>query len=501
MRGRELRLLAVLVALGCAAMCAREHLSTTDDAATTKQSTARALREYSPELPASLVEQAEQELARDARRRENRFVAAVQPGSPFAATRLDERDLSERSPRELYEIGAQLFHLRFRRADGFGARDLPALGRVQRGLRGGPDASRCADCHRRGGPAGGGDLVDMAFLDGDGDRPSSALARNPIALQGAGVVEILAREMTADLATQRAALLAQARSTGQPQSVTLTTKTVSFGTLTALPSGHLNTTGIRGIDTDLVVKPFGWKGHAATLRDVVEVELALHHGMQSTHLAQSADPSRVGHFGRPDPDGDGITEEITEGQLGALTLFVALQAIPQQDTPRDPKVLALLGRGKEMFDKMGCAGCHVTSLPLDNTVYELPSRTGGETVRIDLAEHGGEPRLRRTASGDGYRVFLFSDLKRHVMGKHLTESRRYRGVSPATYITRPLWGLARSRPYLHDARAPTLEAAILAHGGEARKASKEYAALSDAQRAPLRIYLSSLTRARRLVAD
>ena len=95
---------------------------------------------------------------------------------------------------------------------------------------------------------------------------------------------------------------------------------------------------------------------------------------------------------------------------------------------------------------------------------------------------------------------LFSDLKRHDVGQALAEPRPDRGALAAQFLTRPLWGLARSRPYLHDARAPTLEDAILLHGGEAQEARDAYAALTEPERAPIRVYLMSLTRARRMVS-
>ncbi|HHH29477.1 MAG TPA: thiol oxidoreductase, partial [Polyangiaceae bacterium] len=63
-----------------------------------------------------------------------------------------------------------------------------------------------------------------------------------------------------------------------------------------------------------------------------------------------------------------------------------------------------------------------------------------------------------------------------------------------------LWGVARSGPWLHDGRAPTLDRAIVEHSGEASAAARAYEALSDAERAPIRIYLTSLTRVARVIA-
>jgi len=42
------------------------------------------------------------------------------------------------------------------------------------------------------------------------------------------------------------------------------------------------------------------------------------------------------------------------------------------------------------------------------------------------------------------------------------------GPLPAEWRTPPLWGVARSAPYLHDGRAPTLEEAIRLHGGQGK---------------------------------
>lgn len=86
------------------------------------------------------------------------------------------------------------------------------------------------------------------------------------------------------------------------------------------------------------------------------------------------------------------------------------------------------------------------------------------------------------------------------MGSRLTETRGERGLAGDVWLTPPLWGLARSRPYLHDASAPTIQEAILAHGGEAAAARDAYVTLPDTERFPLRLFLTSLTRTTRLVA-
>jgi hypothetical protein len=493
------RVVVPLCAALAIGMCVRDRLRRDEPVPV---SPARALGVYPRHRPESLHEQALQAFERDARRREERFLEAAQPGRSFAATRVGQReiDAGRRSAAELFEIGAQLFHHRFRREEGFGDRDTLGLRRVTRGARGGPEAYACVDCHRRGGPAGAGDSSDNVYLDGDGETFGSALERNPIALHGAGVLELLAREMTADLQWQRDELEASARAMGVAKEAPLVSKGVRFGVLKAAADGGLDYRGVQGVDRDLVVKPFGWKGHAASLREMVEDELLQRHGMQSSWLVAEGTAERLGAFGAPDPDGDGVRDEIGEGQVTALTLFLAMQELPQADMPADAETVTLWSRGERRFAEIGCSRCHRPYLTLERTVYELPSRGGGPPVRVDLAVEGAEPRVARSAEGGSYRVYLFSDLKRHVVGPGLREPRPYRGVSGAEMLTAPLWGLSRSRPWLHDGRAPTLDAAILGHDGEATDARDAYGALRDEERAPLRVYVNSLTRARRLAS-
>ena len=466
-----------------------------------QKGTARALGVYTTNLDPDLERQAYETLARDARRREHRFLDAVDPGHLARTIRVEEGDLEAglHSPGEIYEIGAQIFHATFTPEMGYGGKDRPHLTRFHEERRGGPDAMRCDSCHWRGGPGGAGDAADNSYLAGDGDRQSTALARNPPSLVGAGIVELLGREMSAELGRAREALVAKAKAEGKPARGPLVAKGVSFGELEVRPDGLLDGTGVVGVDTDLVVKPFGWKGHFASLRDIVEDELNVHHGMQSTWLVERAEPARIGPFGGTDPDGDGVTREITEGQVTALALFLAMQEVPVADPPVDQDHVVRLAEGEARFRSLGCASCHVPSFTLESTVYTLPSREGGAGIRVDLAQDGAAPRITPPFGGGPVEVYLYSDLKRHDMGTLIAENQADRGVRPGTFLTRPLWGIARSRPYMHDARAPTLEDAILLHGGEAQAARDAFAALPETERADVRVFLTSLTRARRLI--
>lgn len=466
----------------------------------TRKSSAETLGVATTDLPEDSKEQALLALQEDAFRRENRFLDAASPGHLFRSTRVDQVEIDQGlwSSEELYQLGAQLFQLTFTPEVGFGGKDLPVIGRFHKGLRGGPDARRCAACHWRGGPAGAGDGADSAYLDGDGDSQSSALARNPPSLAGAGWVEIVAREMSDELQSYRDQAIEFTAKKGYSVEVALEAKGVGFGSITVDPDGSVDTSKVVGVDTDLVVRPFGWKGSHATLRDAAEDALLIHHGMESDHLVATAGPDRLGSFGGLDPDGDGVTSEISEGQVTALTLFLAMSETPQELPPEQSDFVPLLAEGIAKFQSIGCAKCHVPSLAVKSGVFVLPARDSEARLEVDLAAEAAMPRLTPAVQTGVFEVRLYSDLKRHDLGPDMAEARPDRGVPGNLFLTRPLWGVARSRPYLHDAHAPTLEDAILLHGGEAQASRDAYAALDDAGRAPLRVFLTSLSRARRM---
>ncbi|MEZ4307360.1 MAG: hypothetical protein R3F14_04855 [Polyangiaceae bacterium] len=183
------------------------------------------------------------------------------------------------------------------------------------------------------------------------------------------------------------------------------------------PDGSVDTSKVVGVDADLVVKPFGWKGSFATLRDAAEDALLIHFGMQSDYLVSTAGAERTGPFGGIDPDGDGITSEIAEGQVTALTLFLAMQETPQQVPPQQSEIVPLLAEGIAKFQSLGCATCHVPSLPVKSPVFRMSGRDSPSSLSVDLSREAAMPRLTPSAQTGVFEVRLYSDLApRH--GRH-----------------------------------------------------------------------------------
>jgi hypothetical protein len=440
------------------------------------------------------------------------------PTLTFQSSRIAQADIDAGhfTPDQLFEIGDFLFEHNYTVAEGWGNaltsspgghKPRPNLRRIHNGAFGGPDGNNCMGCHNVGrvgdslfGRDGGGEFSTNIFQAGDGETLSSAVERNPPALLGDGYLQQLGIEMTTDLQKQLHDAQAAAASDHTAHTVQLSTKGVSFGSLVVQSDGTtVDFSGLQGIDQDLVVKPFGWKGRAASLRRFVEGGFQVHFGMATQPLiakhCASPIPGTVGNGPDcQDPDMDGVKDEITEGQLTAMAIYTTLQQAPTRNNPSDANAFMRAQAGENLFAQVGCTGCHAPTLVLASPVHlEPPDLTGGQPFAVDLTVDGRLPRLTAAASG-GVTVPLYSDLKRHDMGASLADSKATFGVGASVFITRPLWGVGASPPYLHDGRAPTLAEAILAHDGEAAAASASFTALAADDQAKLVEFLQTLSR-------
>src|SRR5262245_10790402 len=165
-----------------------------------------------------------------------------------------------RDPARAIRRGRQLFQRKFTDAQGFGPRAGDGVGSIATNAAIGAGLiDSCAGCHGRPrGSAGfGGDVVT---------RPDS---RDAPHLFGLGLQEMLADEITGELRDQRTNAVNQARSTGQTVTRSLSSKGINYGQIRALPNGTVDTSGLRGIDADLRVKPFFAHGGTTSIREFV----------------------------------------------------------------------------------------------------------------------------------------------------------------------------------------------------------------------------------------
>ncbi len=163
----------------------------------------------------------------------------------------------------------------------------------------------------------------------------------------------------------------------------------------------------------------------------------------------------------PDP-------EVSSADVAAVTFYLRTLRPPVQRTPNDPDVLA----GEVLFDDIGCAACHIPSLPTGHATIEALSNT--EAV-------------------------AYTDLLLHYMGEELSDGYAEGDSVAGEWRTPPLWGLGLAATFqggtpflLHDGRAHSIEEAIDFHGGEAEGSRTAFDSLSRSQKDQLLSFLESL---------
>ena len=417
----------------------------------------------------------------------------------------------------------------------------------------GPDANSCAGCHNspNGVPGGNGDIVanvfvlgqrfDFANFDPNETLPSVGArdergklvdidtignSRSTVGMFGSGYIEMLARQMTAELQAIRDTL--------RPgESRALVTKGISFGTLNRKADGRWDTSRVEGLpypaifsndgetEPDLIIRPFHQAGNVISLRQFTVTALNHHHGIQAEErFAVDARQNIAEHF-RPDrDDGDGIANEVTRSDVTALTLFQAAMAVPGRVISRDPDVEAAVDLGERVFTQVGCATCHVAALPLDRDgwLYSEPSpynpfghlRVGQAQTFILNLNRSDLPAPRLNASDGVTMVPAFTDLKLHDItsgpddpNREPVDMQRAKGselhfavkeffAGNGKFITRKLWGAASKPNFYHHGKFTTMREAVLAHAGEAQRSTDSFNALSEYEKDCLIEFLKTL---------
>jgi hypothetical protein len=397
-----------------------------------------------------------------------------------------------------------------------------------------PDSGGCNSCHNRPFTGGGGDFVTNAFVpaqrfdfatfDRNDTIPTKGAlneagvpvtlqtignSRNAVGEFGSGFIEMLARQMTAEL---------QAIRDSMPMNSTkpLVSKGVSFGTLTHRADGTWDTSQVKGLPApallspnaasppSLIVFPFHQSGTVISIRQFTNNAFNHHHGIQSTE-----------RFGQgTDPDGDGHVNELTRADVTATSIFQATLPVPGRVIPNNPAIEAAIRVGERKFASAQCVSCHIPKLPLTNNgwIYSEPNpynpagnlRVGdAPTLSVDLTSDAlPSPRLK-AVNGVVY-VPAFTDLKLHDITSGPNDpnrdpidmnepagSAKFLGGN-SRFLTRKLWGDASEPPFFHHGKFTTLREAILAHSGEALASRQAFEALSTYEQGSVIEFLKTL---------
>ena len=321
---------------------------------------------------------------------------------------LDMDRLHGLAPEDILAHGRMLFEARFTVLDGAGRpaatqAEVPVKRRpgvVPAHFRtSGPDSNACSGCHNQPSSGGAGDFVANAFTsEGVSDFNFDTLERQfsnergTPHLHGSGLVELLAREMTADLHALRRKAVDEARASAEAVTVALQTKGIDFGSLVVQPDGFVAIDAIEGIDHDLIVRPFSQKGVFTSLRQFSINAMNAHHGIQSDERWG------VQWTASADFDEDGHEAEITSADMTAVTLFQAALPVPVQTLPDHPVLREAAIEGEALFEKVLCASCHVKELPLKSLSFVEPGPYNA-AGNLRVSDLGG--RVLRFASAIG----------------------------------------------------------------------------------------------------
>ena len=229
--------------------------------------------------------------------------------------------------------------------------------------------------------------------------------------------------------------------------------------------------GARGVTRRVTrrVGRFGWRGQTPTLNEFVRGACANELGLAVSTQPQPVDPTN------PKTD---VLLDLTDRQCRNLLAYVADLPAPTPQWPDDEPQRDLAELGQVVFDKVGCIACHVETLGPAKFVYS-------DLLLHDMGPRLSDPFPAPTDTSISTVPGYYGGLMTIFSSTPPEQTRR-------EWRTPPLWGVADSGPYLHDGRAETLAAAIVAHDGEARFAMINYLTSSSHEQLALLAFLRTL---------
>ena len=202
---------------------------------------------------------------------------------------------------------------------------------------------------------------------------------------------------------------------------------------------------------------FGWKAQVATLltfsADAYLNEMGITSPIFTEENAPGGDKQRLklcDNVADPEDDGTGVA---------AFADFMTMLAAPPRGV-----INASVQRGAQVFERIGCAICHVPQL-----------KTGRSAI----------------AALNNVWFAPYSDFLLHDMDK-LGDGIEQGTANGRQMRTAPLWGLRVRTRFLHDGRSSTLQAAIGEHAGQGEAARAAFAKLGTGDAADLIAFLRSL---------
>src|SRR5215469_12539976 len=233
---------------------------------------------------------------------------------------------------------------------------------------------------------------------------------------------------------------------------------------------------------------FGWKDqHASVLSFVADSYL---NEMGITNPLQPEEVTRLCNTA-PEPN----DMRGPDGLFGIDRLARFVRALKAPSRDQGLAAVPPAQRGSELFDKVGCASCHVRALRtaaagtrIDGGTFVIPPPLGSITFHPY-----GDFLLHDIGTGDGivqtspehYGRLVSQQMSNYLSKQHLESTQN-------KVRTAPLWGVRLRSRLMHDGASLTLRDAITRHKGEAQDESRRFDRLSKQDQEALLAFLQSL---------
>ena len=233
---------------------------------------------------------------------------------------------------------------------------------------------------------------------------------------------------------------------------------------------------------------FGWKDQHASLLsfsgDAYLNEIGITNRLQPDEVTNlcntAAEPNDT-------PGADGLSD------IDHFARFMRATEAPARDLTLSQTPPAK--RGEALFDKIGCATCHVPTLTtapagtaINGGTFSIPPALGDKTFHPY-----GDFLLHNIGTGDG----IVQSMTEHygkrmyaITWKNLSMSEFHNTANRMR--TTPLWGVRLHSRLMHDGASLTFTEAILRHRGEAASVTEKFEKLRPAEKEDLFEFLHSL---------
>jgi len=213
---------------------------------------------------------------------------------------------------------------------------------------------------------------------------------------------------------------------------------------------------------------FGWKDQHSSLLSFIADAYVNEMG-----VTNRLRPKDVTTICKTTTDPEDQPDSLGLADIDHFAQFIRGTMVP----PRDQVLAATAGahQGQVIFDRIGCANCHVPSITtapagtvIDGGMFTVPEALGNKIIHPF-----GDFLLHDIGTGD---VIV-------QVGPQDTANK---------LRTVPLWGLRTKARFMHDLKSLSLNDAIERHKGEAREVERRFDELSPTERDALLTFLKSL---------